>query len=219
MGRRGRTYRTRALVVRWVPFSNTSQIVTVFTRDHGLVSLLAKGSLRQGRRSSSFPIPFDLAGWYDIAYRDRSTELGLATEARLIEGFDHLRHSYDAYVEACFGLELIRLLFRPSDPHPEFLRGALSFLKLLGVGEGHLALRLHFATSLLRETGVAPDWRHCAECGAPLALDRAPERVRPPAGPVCRSCARPNDAEVPTAVLRYLLSEQSLPWGRVPGVT
>ena len=86
-------------------YSNTSQIVTLFTRDQGLVSLLAKGSLRQSRRSSSFASPFDLAGWYDVVYRERSTELGLATEGRLIEGFDHLRRSYESYVEACFALE------------------------------------------------------------------------------------------------------------------
>ena len=108
---------TRGLVVRWIPYSNTSQIVHLFTRDQGLVSLLAKGALRQGRRSSSFPVPFDLAGWYDIVYRDRSGELGLATEARLIEGFDHLRRSLPAHVEACFALELMRKLVHLRPPH------------------------------------------------------------------------------------------------------
>ncbi|MCA8961806.1 MAG: DNA repair protein RecO [Planctomycetes bacterium] len=208
---------TRGLVVRWVPYSNTSQIVTLFTRDRGLVSLLAKGALRPTRRSSSFSSPFDLAGWYDIVYRDRSGELGLATEGRLIEGFDHLRRSFTAHVEACFALELSRKLFRPHDPHPEFLRGALSFLKLLGVGKGRLALRCHLVGAVLRETGLAPSWDRCVECETQPS-SATPCGVRIPMGIVCDSCRRSSDAVASAEVIRLLRHEADFAWGRIPGL-
>ncbi len=214
--RKFQLHSTRGLVVRWVAYSNTSQIVHLFTRDQGLVSLLAKGSLRQGRKSSSFPVPFDLPGWYDVSYRQRSGDLGLATEARLIEGFDHLRQSLPAYLEACLALELMRKLFRPGDPHPQFLRGALSFLKLLSVGRGRRVLRLHFVTSLLREIGFAPEWWHCVECERPL--EGGPTAVRLPAGGVCASCRTSSDRDVTAPTLQFLRDEIQLPWGQIPGI-
>ena len=72
-----RPVHTRALVLRRTDWSETSQIVTVDTRDHGIVDLLAKGSRRMARPSSSFAEPLDLAGWYDVVYRPRRGDLGM----------------------------------------------------------------------------------------------------------------------------------------------
>ncbi|MFQ5654047.1 MAG: DNA repair protein RecO [Planctomycetota bacterium] len=207
---------TRGLVLGAIPFSDTSQIVRVFGREKGIISLLAKGALRPPRRAASFPSPFDLAGWYDILYMERRGELQLALEARLVEGFPHLRRSLPLFLEACFALEVMGKMFSPEDPHPQFLRGALSHLKLLGVGRGRGALRVHFLSSLLGETGFAPSWSACAECGA--ALDRGGAAVRLPAGVLCGRCRAPGDPQVSNGVLCYLERDATLPWGHIPAL-
>ena len=79
----GRPIHTRGLVLRRTDWSESSQIVTVDTRDHGIIDLLAKGSRRIARRSSSFAEPLDLGGWYDLVYRPRRADLHLAVEARV----------------------------------------------------------------------------------------------------------------------------------------
>lgn len=213
-----RTYKTRGLVLRWRPYSNTSQIVTAFTRDLGVVSFLARGSSRLSRRSSSFPSPFDLAGWYDIVLRRGGGELELATESRLVEGFDHVRHDLRAYLETCFALEIVNRLFRPRDPHPEFLRGLLSFLKLLGVGTGRLSLRVHLVGTALRESGFEPVLTECVECGESLDPTVPAVQVRLPAGIVCDGCALPRDLTFHPDVIAYLLDDSRAAWGIVPSV-
>jgi len=182
-------FRTRGLVLHCTDFSETSQIVRVFTRDHGIVDVLAKGSRRPARASSSFPSPFDLGGWYDLNFRIRSTQLHLATESRLVEGFDHLRGNIGVWLEAVFALDLLRTLFSPGDPHPELLKESLQYLKLLGHGLGRRRLRNHFLQSLLGASGVLPkrskaplrssfppDWSVLAA----LVLHRCIESMPPP---------------------------------------
>lgn len=213
-----RIFKTRALILRWRPYSNTSQIVTAFSRDLGLVAFLARGSSRLSRRSSSFPSPFDLAGWYDVVLRRGAGELDLALESRLVEGFDHLRRDIRGYLEACFALELLLKLFRPRDPHPEFLRGVLSFLKLQHVGSGRLNLRIHLVGSCLRACGYEPELGLCTECGADVLPFRGPVLLRLPAGTVCDECRGPKDLTFSAPTINYLIHDAETPWGAVPGV-
>lgn len=205
---------TRALVLRRVDYSETSQIVTLDTRDHGIVDLLAKGSRRPARRGSSFAEPLDLGGWYDLVYRPRRGELGLAHEARLIEGFPHVRESLGAWVEACFALELLRTAFTAGDPHPDLLRSALSFLKLLGVGRGRLALRARFAMELLAASGVLTGWGHCASCRRPLGAE--PAFWHRAATLLCEGCRGPGDRVFPAEARIALARVADEPWGNLP---
>ncbi len=195
-------------------YSDSSQIVTLFTKHSGLVTILAKGAFRPPRRHSSFPAPFDLAGWYDLVYRSGGGELHLGLEARLLEGFDLLRRALPSYLDACLALEVLSRAFSPLDPHPELLRGALSYLKMLEAGAGRQALRVHFYALVLRESGVAPEWRRCVECGrAPAGSSLG---VRAPLGVVCSRCERGGEERVDAGVIRYLAAEAEASWGRVP---
>lgn len=210
-----RPVHTRALVLRRTDWSETSQIVTVDTRDHGIVDLLAKGSRRMARPSSSFAEPLDLAGWYDVVYRPRRGELHLAVEARLIEGFSHLRTDLAAWTEACFALDLVRTAFTAGDPHPEMLRSTLSLLKLLGVGRGRLALRTRFVIELLHRSGVWSGWERCAGCSETLVAGEV--FWHPPGALLCPRCRDRGDSPF-AEPLRKTFSELSRsPWGNLPG--
>lgn len=208
---------TRGLVLRRLPYSETSQIVWVFTRDHGVLHVMAKGSLRLARKSSSFPAPFDGAGWYDMVIRAGRGDVHQVYEARLVEGFDHLRRSLPCYLDAQFALEVMLKMFSPGDPHPQFLRGALAYLKLLGVGKGRRVLRNHFYGQMLLETGFSPDWSACTECGE--APEGSQVAVWVPRGFLCSNCRQGSEERVTRQVVEYLAAEAQVPWGRVPGLS
>lgn len=209
--------RTRGLVLRRMPYSDSSQIVWLFTRDVGVVHALARGALRPARRSSAFPAPLDVAGWYDLVLARGRGDLYQLYEGRLVEGFLHLRTSLPVYLDACFAFDVMLQAFSPEDPHPDFLRGVLSYLKLLGVGAGRAALRVHFHALLLREWGAAPCWARCAATG------KVPSgtvwTVRAPVGVVVDARPQPGDMQVPRAVLEYLAADAEIPWGRVPSLS
>ncbi|MGE3163449.1 MAG: DNA repair protein RecO [Planctomycetota bacterium] len=208
---------TRGLVLRRLPYSDTSQIVWVFTRDYGVVHMIAKGALRLARPASPFPAPFDSASWYDLVLRGGRGDFHLALEGRLVEGFAHLRRELETFLDVELALEVMLKMFSPGDPHPEFLRGALSYFKLLGVGKGRLALRNHFYAFLLRMVGLGPEWEVCSECGDRVAA--ASVFVRVPRGWVCDSCRRGGEERVSRETVRYLAADAQLGWGQVPAAS
>ena len=138
------------------------------------------------------------------------------TEARLVEGFDHLRRDIACYIDACLALEVVARVFQPDDPHPQFLRGALAYLKLLGVGRGRCALRIHFHSQVVRAGGLAPQWGRCTECGGVAGGDQV--AVRLPGGVLCDTCSNSGDERIPAGLALYLSDEARVPWGHVPGL-
>src|SRR5260370_26946044 len=159
--------KAQALVIRTTDFSETSRIVTLWTRELGKVSALAKG----GRRlRSNFENSLDLLAVYDIVLiRKTSGSLDLLTEARVRERFEPLRHDLSALYGAYYVGELLGAWSQEHDPHPPLFDAALEALRDLGKPE---VLKgpcvAHFELVLLHELGYGPALEACAGCAAGL---------------------------------------------------
>src|SRR4029077_13354300 len=94
-----------AIVVRGSDWSETSRIVTAFTREYGRVRGLAKG----GRRlQSGFEVSFDLLNVCHVVFLRRgSGGLDLFTEAQLVERFPMLRKDLPALYGGYYVAELL----------------------------------------------------------------------------------------------------------------
>src|SRR5437016_9830586 len=124
-----------ALVIRGTDFSETSRIVTVWTKEFGKVRALAKG----GRRlKSNFEVALDLLIVCDIVFiRKSSGSLDLLTEARVRERFGQLRHDLAALYAGYYVAELLDDWTQDHDPHPSLFDEAIACLREVG-GEGIL---------------------------------------------------------------------------------
>src|SRR5438046_1807431 len=121
--------KAQALVIRTTDFSETSRIVTLWTRELGKVRALAKG----GRRlKSNFESALDLLTGCDIVLlRKSSGSLDLLTEARVRERFPLLRHDLHALYGAYYLAELLNDWTETYDPHPPLYDEALATLRRL----------------------------------------------------------------------------------------
>lgn len=157
-----------ALVIRGTDFSETSRIVTLWTKELGKVRALAKG----GRRlKSDFDVALDLLTVCGIVLlRKSSGSLDLLTEARVEERFPQLRHDLTALYGAYYVAEMLGDWTQDYDPHPSLFDEALGTLRNLGQ-PGVLTgpCLAHFELVLLRELGYGPALNFCADCGAALA--------------------------------------------------
>ena len=159
--------RASALVIRGTDFSETSRIVTLWTRELGKVRALAKG----GRRlKSNFDVALDLLTVCGIVLlRKSSGSLDLLTEARVEERFPQLRSDLTALYGAYYLAEMLGDWTQDYDPHPVLFDEALGTLRVLGQpGVMTGPCLAHFELVLLRELGYGPALNFCADCGNEL---------------------------------------------------
>jgi DNA repair protein RecO (recombination protein O) len=194
--------RTAALVIRSVDVFETSRVVTLFTRDLGKVSALAKGARRL---KSSFQAGLDLLSVCDIVLLHKASEaLDLLTEAVLVERFDSLRRDLAALYAGYYIAELLHDLTDHHDPHPKLFDAAIVTLRHLGDAPLRARRVLRFELACLRELGLMPALEVCVHCGA--AVDVAGDAVAfglATGGVLCAGC-RPGQPHVATLSGRTL---------------
>lgn len=159
--------KTEAIVIRQADFSESSRVVTLFTRDHGRISTVAKGAKRL---KGPFEAALDLLAVCQIVFlRKSSSSLDILTEAQLTQRFrpneKNLASLYGGYYVA----ELLESLTEEYDPHPTLYEEAKRTLELLSrKGDAGLAI-LRCELVVLREIGQLPAFDVCINCGEPLA--------------------------------------------------
>jgi DNA repair protein RecO (recombination protein O) len=157
-----------AICIRAIDYSETSQIVTFFTRANGKIDAIAKGSKRP---KSAFDGPIEMFSHGRIVFSDSKREK-LATLTEFVSalggpGFTSLSH--DLIVMNCcyFAAELLNKMTHDYDPHLELFESFLEFLQNATEKESKdqiLALLILFQLSLLKEVGLQPVLNSCANC-------------------------------------------------------
>jgi len=196
--------RTLGLVVRSVEVFESSTVVSLFTRDLGKVSALAKGARRL---KSPFQAALDLLSVCDIVLLHKASEaLDLLTEASAAERFDPLRRDLAALYAGYYVAELLHELTDFHDPHPKLFDAARVTLRNLGDPGLRPRRVLRFELACLRELGLMPALESCVHCGAAVEPGDGAEPVAfdlVGGGVLCPSC-RPGQPHVATLTGRTL---------------
>jgi DNA repair protein RecO (recombination protein O) len=156
-----------ALVIRYVDFSESSAILTLFTREFGKIGALAKGAKRP---KGPFENALDLLNVCRIVFlRKSSGGLDLLTEARLERWFRPRDRDLTRLYAAYYVAELLGELTQEYDPHPELFDLAEVTLEALSSKNDPGSHLLHFELAAMRILGHFPSLEVCSECGAPIA--------------------------------------------------
>ena len=155
-----------AVCIRAVDYSETSQILTLFTREAGKLSVIAKGSKRA---KSAFDGPVELFAHGKIVYAGSGkNRLATLTEFQQQIPFSFLTKNLFALHCASLAAELIDSMTDDCDPHPELFDAFVEFLENTNHAQNSsrdmLALLILFQLTLLREAGLMPILSHCANC-------------------------------------------------------
>ncbi len=150
-------------MIRIVEFSESSCIVTMFTRDFGKIGALVKGARRP---KSPFESAIDLLSISRIVFIHKSSDsLDLLTEAKLQRRFRaatrSLPHLYAGYYIA----ELLDALTHTGDPHPDLFELTQETVIQLDELQDPLGLVIRFELNLLRMIGQKPSFDNCTLCG------------------------------------------------------
>ncbi|MFA5292952.1 MAG: DNA repair protein RecO [Phycisphaerae bacterium] len=154
----------KGICIRTTDYSESSQILTFFTRDSGKIGVIAKGSRRP---KSSFSGTIEVCVIGDMVFSLRDNEkLGTLTEFNPTFFGHEIRKKLFALNCAFFAAELLNLFTKEHDGHPELFDEAVLFLHRLceNPDDKALAFLIHFQLSLLSQTGSQPVCDSCANC-------------------------------------------------------
>ncbi len=194
--------RSPALVLRAWDVFETSTVATLFTRELGKVSGLAKGARRL---KSPMQGGLDLLAVSDIVLLHKASDaLDLIIEAAPVERFDPLRRDLAALYAGYYIAELLSDLTDFHDPHPRLFDAATVTLRHLGDPDSRPRRVFRFELACLRELGLMPALDDCAHCGS--TVDASGEAFAfglATGGVLCPGC-RPGQPHVATLSGRTL---------------
>ena len=207
--------RDRCICLRKLEYSETSQILTLFSREHGTFRAIAKGAHRRTKAGASkFDGGVDFLDVGDAVFtHDPARDLATLTEWGLREGNLELRKSLRGIYLGLYAAELVARLVEEHDPHPDLfdrLEATVAEMSTPRREQSFLAFQL----DLLRETGYLVDLFRCASCGFEPgergdACYFSPSR----GGIICRACegAVPDRIDFDPRLLRLLQGVFRLP--------
>ena len=208
-----------ALVLRVVDFSETSCVVTLFTRDLGKFHGLAKG----GRRPKGpFESALDLLARCRVVFLRKSSDaLDLLTEAKLERRFRGRDRDLSSLYAGYYVAELLNELTDDYDPHPELFDAADQTLVALGSDMPVAAVVLRFEMTLLRLLGHLPSLSDCVECGRPIERTKRIAFGLHAGGVLCTEC-RPGKRNIVSTRHEVILTlgqfadPDDQPWQNAP---
>jgi DNA repair protein RecO (recombination protein O) len=147
--------KTRGLIIRVLPLTETSLIVDWLTPDCGRISTAAKGARRP---KSPLHGKLDLFYLADFSFaRSARSELHTLREIKLVEMHPSLRKDVHALQQAAYCARLLVQATEKETPLPELFELMVS--TVARISEGRLTPKtvLDFEVSLLTELGLTPD--------------------------------------------------------------
>ena len=173
-----------AFLLHHRPFRDSSRIIDVFSRDHGRLSLVARGSRGGKSRLKGILRPFQPLRLSWSIKRDLGTLTGGETAGppAALEG--------ETLLSAFYLNELLLFFLHRHDPQPEIFTLYAATLQALGTTSLPARELRVFEIELLRLLGYALDVGSDADTGEPLddeaqyeyRLERGSVRVRGPGG-------------------------------------
>lgn len=161
--------RDYGIVLRTIPFGETSLIVTAFSVKHGKIGLLAKGALRKVKAGTALILEPGYELEFVWVHKD-SRELQLVREMSLVNAHFGIRSSLEATIIASAALELLLRTSSEDDPHPplyDAISRLLSLCETRSTARWPLYWKFHLV--LLSQLGFA--------VGEPTALAKYPFKL------------------------------------------
>lgn len=180
------TDKSPAIVIRAVDFSESSRVVTLFTRNFGKVAGLAKGAKRL---KGPFEAGLDLLAICEVVFiRKSSAGLDILTESKLRQRFKPRPGDLGSLYAGYYIAELLDALSEEYDPHPLLFDETVQALERLA-GESPLDLSLlRFELVILREIGQLPALDVCLSCDEPVGSAARYGFLVSQGGLICQNC-------------------------------
>tara|TARA_B110001454_G_scaffold217261_2_gene242180 strand:- start:352 stop:1119 length:768 start_codon:yes stop_codon:yes gene_type:complete len=154
---------SQGIILKIFPYSNTSIICNVFTKEHGKLTFIAKGIRKPKNPLLSILQPFNLLEFNYYYKKNRS--MHLIKEADILFSFNHLRNNFSTILIGSTILNIINRLFEEGYPEEVIFRLTYKTLNQLSSNKQHSKiLFIFFLFHLSKQLGFMPNFERCYSC-------------------------------------------------------
>jgi DNA repair protein RecO (recombination protein O) len=163
-------YNTVAIVIRRLNFSETDKILTLYSRDLGRFSAIAKGARKTMSRMSG-ATEMLMCTRFNLA---TGKSMDVVTQTEVHESFPQLRQDLDRLAHGLYLADLVDHCVEDHEPHPALFDLLMAGLYLVQRAPSPQIPARWFELQLLMELGYQPDLFACAICGSSIELPAGP---------------------------------------------
>ena len=178
--------RSEAIILKGVKFGESSEILSIFTREMGKIKAVAKGKRRPKSHLAASLEPFKLSEIVFYFRPDR--DLQLIKEAKVLRSFDGFREDYR---KASLGFGLLELLEHALPEHTPHEKVFQMTLKAFEILERSPSVAVHYAykVKFLSFMGHRIETDRCVVCRRRIDANQPVLYFSPrDFGPICKTC-------------------------------
>jgi DNA repair protein RecO (recombination protein O) len=197
-----RSFRATAVVVRHSDWGEADRLLTLYTREQGMVRALAKGARKITSRKAGHLQPFT----HVTVQLAKGRDLLIVTQAETINAFLPLHDDLTKTSHAAYAVELLyRFSYEEEGGNPTLFKLLVETLDRIEKEESAWLPIRYYEMRLLDAVGFRPQLFECANCGRDiLAEDQYFSFTA--GGVICPNCGKglPNLMKISVEMLKYL---------------
>lgn len=170
------------IIIREKSYSETSKLITLITKEHGVINLLAKGSktIKSPLRSTTTKL---IHGTFNIIYKEG--KLSTLKEVDIIEYYKNIKKDINKISYASYILELIEQVIKQTN-NKEVYSILISSLKKIEENYDPLVITNILELKCLNYLGVMPVLNCCSICGNEKIITISSDQ----GGYICKNCRK-----------------------------
>jgi DNA repair protein RecO (recombination protein O) len=197
-----RSFRASAIVLRHIDWGEADRLLTLYTREQGLVRALAKGARKVTSRKAGHLQPFT----HITVQLAKGRDLLIITQVETVNAFLPLHDDLIKTANAAYAVELLlRFSYEDEGVNPSIFRLLVeTFDRLEKDEDAWLPIR-YYEMRLLDAVGFRPQLFECANCGREIKPEDQFFSFTA-GGVICPRCGEglPNLAGISLETLKYL---------------
>tara|TARA_Y100001970_G_scaffold119241_1_gene147894 strand:+ start:42502 stop:43257 length:756 start_codon:yes stop_codon:yes gene_type:complete len=181
--KRIRTYKIDAIILSQRQFGETDKLITVFTKEYGKKTIIAKGISK-----STSPLVYHLDNMnLTKLVMSKGKNLDLVTQASVIESFENIRNTYELMIQGLYVLELVDKFSIDNSIDVELYDSIIATFTRINNNEPLLLNIRLFELNLLKSSGLMPEFNHCIDCSVSVSSEKTFVNVNI-GGVLCLNC-------------------------------
>lgn len=174
--------RIEGIIIKDSSYSETSKLITLITKEHGVINLLAKGAktLKSPLRSTTTKLTH---GYFNIIYKEN--KLCTLKEVDIIDYYKNIKQDINKISYASYILELVEQVIKQTN-NEEVFDNLIYSLKKIEENMNPLVITNILELKCLDYLGVMPILDCCSVCGNKNIITISADQ----GGYICKNCRK-----------------------------